>query len=508
MMDPYASAGELLAALKANKTTSVALVEALRARIEEFKLDQRSCKTRAVVFTDFPSALERAAEADAARKKGESWGPLHGLPMTVKEEIAVKGWLITKGMSRFADCVAPENALCIQRLVDAGAILVGSTNTPVRCLDWQTFNDLFGRTRNPYDTAYSSGGSSGGSCVALAAGITPLEVGGDLAGSIRVPANFCGLVGVQPTYEKVPRQPWSTTEVPANLPPSINPTPNPLATYGPIARTAADARLLLEILAGTSCEKEGDPLAQPSAQLRDFSVAVWSDHKQFRVSKEVKRAVDIVAAALGNQSGNDEASGTVVKNLTCLSHDGIPCPTSSLDTYQAYRAFVAGKGDREENAAKQREYFPQAAKFFKTVDVLIAPVFATASFPADDEDETKDATTPGRKAKHTWLMDPTTGAPIESDYADYYFWPHFSIYGRLPATAFPVSFPSAAQQMGSQDKKDVKCDTQHPIPLGVQVIGPTGCDFRTLRFAELLMERLGTAQYQAPMQFQPARHNA
>ena len=183
----FAGAIELLALLTAGEITSVELLELYVRRAE------RLGSWRAVVSTDLSTARTRAAEADAARARGQSWGALHGLPMTVKEELNVRGMPTTMGSPELlADGVAGDDSAVVSRLLAAGAIIWGKTNVPVQCLDWQTYNPLHGSCRNPYNLQRSAGGSSGGSAAALALGLTPLEVGGDAAGSIRVPASFCG----------------------------------------------------------------------------------------------------------------------------------------------------------------------------------------------------------------------------------------------------------------------------------------------------------------------------
>ena len=178
----YMEATELLELLAAGDVTSVELLEYYVRRAERL----RSASSHVVVVTALPAARRRAAEADAARARGQSWGDLHGLPMTVKEELNVMGMPTTTGSPELAaDGPAGDDSAAVARLVAAGAIIWGKTNVPVGCLDWQTYNPLHGSCRNPYDPQRSAGGSSGGSATALALGLTPLEVGGDAAGSIR-----------------------------------------------------------------------------------------------------------------------------------------------------------------------------------------------------------------------------------------------------------------------------------------------------------------------------------
>ena len=193
------SASELVQQLKNKDISAVELLEAHLDRIGAVNPD-----INAVVTLDEDRARERAAAADEALAKGADWGPLHGLPMTVKDAYEVEGIVTTGGSPKWKDHVPQRHAEVVQRLTVAGAIVFGKTNVPYLSGDWQTYNEIFGVTNNPWDYTKTPGGSSGGSAAAVAAGLTPLEVGSDIGGSVRIPAHFCGVYGHKPSYDLIP----------------------------------------------------------------------------------------------------------------------------------------------------------------------------------------------------------------------------------------------------------------------------------------------------------------
>jgi len=190
----FQSASQLAAAIQARKIGALELLDLYLARVE-----RHNPALNCVVGLVADAARERARAADAATAKGESWGPLHGVPMTLKESFDFPGLPTTFGLTRLKDNVASRPALAAQRLLDAGAVIFGKTNVPAMLADWQSYNDVYGTANNPWDTGRSPGGSSGGSAATVAAGLTGMDVGSDIAGSIRNPANFCGSFGHKPT---------------------------------------------------------------------------------------------------------------------------------------------------------------------------------------------------------------------------------------------------------------------------------------------------------------------
>ena len=242
--NPYRTATELVAALADKKFSSRELVDAAIARIEA--LDP---KINAVVVRDFDRARATAKAADEALAKGEK-KPLLGLPMTVKEQFYIIGLPTTWGDPKSKDNRAAVDALVVQRLKAAGAVILGKTNLPIHARDWQSYNEVYGTTNNPWDLNRTPGGSSGGSAASLAAGYVPLELGSDIGGSLRCPAHFCGVFSHKPSLDLVPQR-GTAPQVP------IIPVRGDLAVYGPLARSAADLALELAVIAGPDEMTEG-----------------------------------------------------------------------------------------------------------------------------------------------------------------------------------------------------------------------------------------------------------
>ena len=196
MLDlPFRSAGQLAAEIQRKTISSAELLELFLKRIDTY-----NPQLNAIIATTLPEARARARAADDALARGESWGPLHGVPMTIKESFDVVGMPTTWGVPDLKDNLPNRNATAVDRFLAAGAILFGKTNVPIYLADWQSFNEIYGTTNNPWDVALSPGGSSGGSAAALAAGLTGLEAGSDIGASIRNPAHYCGVYGHKPTW--------------------------------------------------------------------------------------------------------------------------------------------------------------------------------------------------------------------------------------------------------------------------------------------------------------------
>src|SRR5438552_4824807 len=248
----------------------------------------------AIVTRDFERARRQAEAADTARARGEE-GPLLGLPMTLKESINVTGLRTTVGVPEWSRFVSDHDAPATTRVRKAGAVVVGKTNVPPVLADWQADNPIFGRTVNPWDPARTPGGSTGGGAAALAAGLTPLEVGSDIGGSIRVPAAFCGVYGHKPSETALPRS--------GQFP--YPPMPNAavaMGVQGPLARSAEDLELALDVLAGPEVgEDVAWRLALPPARgkrLRDFRVAVLPPIAWAPVDREIAAALETVVKRL------------------------------------------------------------------------------------------------------------------------------------------------------------------------------------------------------------------
>lgn len=267
VLSPYATATTWLQHLREGRLSAR---EALELHIA--RLDRLNPRLNAVVATDLDGARRRADEADQARRRGEDWGPLHGLPMTIKDTWEVAGMACAAGSATYRHHRPAHHAPSVQRLVDAGAIVYGKTNVSELALDIQSYNAVYGTSRNPWDVARTPGGSSGGAAAALAAGLTPLELGSDIGGSIRIPAHFCGVYGHKPTYGIVPLRGHIPGE-PGHV------SEPPLGVAGPMARSAEDLQLLLDLIAVPGEDRRpGWSLTLPAprhAALSAFRVLMW-----------------------------------------------------------------------------------------------------------------------------------------------------------------------------------------------------------------------------------------
>jgi amidase len=288
----FHSATELLAGLRERRFSSVELLDRYLGRIERL-----NGPVNAFVTLDAERARERAAETDAARARGEDLGPLHGLPMTVKDAFETAGLRTTAGAAFLSGHVPERDADAVARLRAAGAVIFAKTNLPFLARDGQSYNDVAGVTANPWDLTRTPGGSSGGSAAALAAGFTALELGSDISGSIRHPASFSGVFGLKPSHGVVPTRghipglPGTLAEVDMN-------------TAGPLARSADDLELALDVLAGPNDESAKAwrlELPPPRADdLRSYRLAVQLDDEACRVDREVVAVLRQAADALAD----------------------------------------------------------------------------------------------------------------------------------------------------------------------------------------------------------------
>ena len=288
----FKTATELSAALAAKKISAVELAEDAIGRIE-----RHDAKINAICVRDFARGLDAARAADAARARGET-GALLGLPLTVKESYNVAGLPTTWGLPAQKDFVPGEDALSISRVKQAGGVILSKTNVPVSLGDWQSYNEIYGITNNPYDLGRTPGGSSGGSSAALAAGYGPLSLGSDIGGSLRVPAFHCGVYAHKPTFALVPSR--------GHTPPPLPPLPfdRDLSVIGPMARSAADLTLLLDVIAGPDPIEAGKAysLKLPAPrhdELKDFRVLLLTTDPVMPTSASMRAAIEKLAVDLG-----------------------------------------------------------------------------------------------------------------------------------------------------------------------------------------------------------------
>jgi amidase len=304
----YGTIKEVSGALAARRISASELLELTIARIEA--LDER---INAVVVRDFERAREAARAADMALARGERRALL-GIPFTVKEAINVAGLPTTWGFPEFKDFVANEDAVIVSRVKTEGAVLLGKTNVPLGLGDFQSYNDIYGTTNNPWDISRSPGGSSGGSAAALATGFGLVSFGSDIGGSLRVPAHFCGVYAHKPTYGLVPFRGYNR---PPDPPLPVN---GDLAVIGPLARTAADLATALDVIAGPDQESEGIGyrLALPPARHRDlrkFRVVVIDCHPLMPTDDAVRSAFNQLAGRLGKVGVKLSQSSDLLPNL-------------------------------------------------------------------------------------------------------------------------------------------------------------------------------------------------
>ncbi|MFL6071916.1 MAG: amidase family protein [Mycobacteriales bacterium] len=371
----FRSATEVAELLRTGHVSAAELVDLALARV-----DAVNPVVNAVVETDPEGARRAAADADHALARSDRCKPLHGVPMTVKEAFPVAGMRSTWGNPAFADHVADRDAVVVRRLREAGTVLFGTTNVPPMLADVaQSSNELYGRTVNPWDTARTPGGSTGGGAAAVAAGLAFLEYGSDLTGSIRVPASFCGVYGLKPTAGVVPLEGFEPPGPPAG--------PSDMAylsAVGPLARSAGDLRAGLRATAGPEGLQAKayawHPAPPRHTQLGDFRVGVVLDHPAAPVTGEVGDALSDAVDALG------EAGAAIVEGWP----EGVdPVEQAASFGFEVGQFFAFHGGDADFTTLArvveqhQRRMAARAAwdRYFAEVDAFLCPTAFTAAFP-------------------------------------------------------------------------------------------------------------------------------
>ena len=287
----FNSAHEILEKIKQREVSSLEVLESFLAQVEKV-----NPTINAIIALDIERAKEKAIEADNKINLKSKLGPLHGLPMTIKDAFEVEGIVSTGGNPAWKDNIPKRNAEAVQRLVDAGAIIFGKTNVPFLSSDLQSFNKIYGTTNNPWDLERTPGGSSGGSAAALAAGMTPLELGSDIGGSIRVPAHFCGLYGHKPSYNII-------SEV-GHMPPPPGSilTGNGLSVAGPLARSPEDLEIALDVLVSAQeQDSQAWKVKLPKARTKkitELKIAVWPDEPYAEADNEITNLIKDTAKDL------------------------------------------------------------------------------------------------------------------------------------------------------------------------------------------------------------------
>lgn len=280
----YRSATELAKLIRDGEATSVEIVKEHLDRIK-----RRNDELNAFVSVFEDEALAVAAERDREAREGRFRGPLHGVPVSIKEQFWIEGKRSTINAKVYKDFIAPEDAVVVERIRKSGAVILGQTNVPRFLTDYQVWGDLYPEGKNPYNTDCTPGGSTGGGAAALAAGFSTLELGGDLGGSVRCPANFCGLYGLKPTEDTIPRH----GNIP--LPPKRKTYLVHMAQAGPLARTAEDVEILWKVIVGPHESDRKTPRIDwhvpAKASLSEYKIACVDGWPEYPVSSEVSQTI-------------------------------------------------------------------------------------------------------------------------------------------------------------------------------------------------------------------------
>ena len=472
----FESATTLARMVRERKISSVELLEYFFNRV-----DQHNPSLNAIIWEMRDEALARAKAIDADLARGAAVGALGGVPMTIKESYDVAGTPTTWGIPELKDNIATTDALSVQRLKQAGVVLFGKTNVPLRLSDFQSYNDIYGTSNNPWDLERSPGGSSGGSAAALAAGLTGIDSGSDIGGSIRNPAHFSGVFGHKPTWNLLPPRGHAT--------PGIL-SPSDLSVIGPLARSASDLALAVDAMAGPDeIQSRGLQLDLPKLEkpISDLRIAVWRDEEMAPVDDGVLACVDKVVAALktlGAEIDFDARPAFSSEHnhhvYRCLLNATMSCRTPADMYDEMVKDIEAREPDESLNGELRRSqiarfrdwigYNEQRThirwawhRFFEDYDFVIAPIMATTAIKHD----------------HREMYERTVTVNGEQQpYFTQLFWAGVPTNAYLPVTMIPA---------GPADDG---------LPVGVQIVGPEYSDLQTIGVASIL-EREGIG-FQAP----------
>ena len=462
-MDPFASATDMLRALQQRKVGALELLEAHLARVERF-----NGKLNAIIWSDVERARAAARALDAAPASHAQ--PLRGLPMTVKESFDLVGAPTTWGMPALKDNVARSDSVVVERLRAAGAVVFGKTNVPFGLGDLQSYNAIYGSTGNPWDPSRTPGGSSGGAAAALASGMTALEMGSDIGGSIRNPAHYCGVFGHKPT--------WGLIPVRGHAPPGALAEPD-IAVVGPLARSASDLDLALDVLAAPDALDAGVRFELPRFRgTKHLRVALWPNDAMAPVASAVEGRVRDVGRAFRELGANvsdgarpdfDVAQshrtfGALLQSFVAV---GLPAPVYDELVRQAAALAPDDKSDAAEmlraQTLRHRDWilFHEARtrlrwawqRFFQEHDLVVMPAAATSAFLRDEGPmEVRRIDVDGKEQGHYQQM----------------FWAGLAGVAQLPASVVPTGADASG------------------LPIGVQLVGPAWGDRITLGAAAAL----------------------
>jgi amidase len=427
-----------------------------------------------VVTIDAERARTEADAADAALARGEVRGPLHGVPITIKDSFQTAGMRTTSGAPELSGFIPPEDAWPVARLREAGAIIFGKTNLPIYAGDLQSYNEVFGTTNNPYDLSRTPGGSSGGSAAALACGFTPLELGSDIGGSIRLPSHMSGVVGHKPSYGIVPAH----GQIPG--PPGTL-TLADLAVAGPMARSVDDLKLGLDIMAGPNrWEHPAWQLKLPpvrSRTLKGYRVAAWLDDPRCRVEPRARELLEKAAHHLSDAGVQVDYEARpaftlekVVDTFSALLQAALAGGVSreKLDDYAATPGNTPAAHTRRLLAMRHRDWLSYNERrlqmrkrweeFFSQWDAILLPVMPCPAIPHDHSEPMASRTVSvGGEPRPYWDLTAWM-APAGACY--------------LPVTVVPVGLSNG-------------------LPVGIQIVGPYLGDRTTLDIAKHLLTLVG-----------------
>ena len=470
----FASAVELAKRIRAKEIGCLELLELYLGRVHRL-----NSQLNAIVVLDEEKAISRARTADAALAKGEIWGPLHGVPMTIKESFDVEGTPTTWGLPELRTNITSRDAVAVERLRKAGVTLFGKTNVPLMLSDWQTYNTIYGTTNNPWDVTRAPGGSSGGSAAALAAGLTGIDTGKDIGASIRNPAHYCGVFGHKPTFGILPTRGMS-------LPGVVS--PQDINVIGPLARSADDLEVALDAMAGpdtldAECWKLDLP-APRKKRLQDFRVGVMltdpncaqdqelTDQLQGVVDTLAKAGVQVDETARPDIDTTEAhrvylmllRAATGARMVEPLFQGHLRRAGAADDADTSYRTMVDRAvtqyhRDWLEVEETQNQMRLRWHTFFQEYDLLLTPIAASAAFVHDQAGERADRTIP------------INGK--EESVVDQLFWAGWPGAFYLPATVAPAGL------------------TRSGLPCGLQIIAAHGHDRTAIHFARLMEQELG-----------------
>ena len=471
----FENAHEILKKIEQKEVSAQEVLQSFLKQIEEV-----NPSINAVVALDAERALEKAKEADKKTTSNSKLGSLHGLPMTVKDAFEVEGIVSTGGNPAWRDNIPKRNAEAVQRLVDAGAIIFGKTNVPFLSSDLQSFNEIYGTTNNPWDLERTPGGSSGGSAAALASGMTPLELGSDIGGSIRVPAHFCGLFGHKPSYNII-------SEV-GHMPPPPGSilTGHGLSVAGPLARSPEDLEIALDTLvAAQEQDSSAWKIKLPKARtkkVKEMKIAVWPDEPYAEVDVEITNLIKETADDLQHAGAHVETANLPVsfkeidkiysQLLNPLMLAGSPKetfetlaklnegldPNDMSELAKVARGSVLKYSDWVVVNAMRQNMRQKWRGFFKKYDVILCPTSITPAF--------KHNHNPVHERKLT-----INGK--DDEYLRATLWAGPAVSAGLPSTNVPIGMSS------------------RNLPISMQITGPYLEDKTCIEVAKIVRDLRG-----------------